>query len=309
MIKSSDLFSRTLPQSIGGKIVNFPLMRILISLLFIAPVFILHNLADKLIKQIPDPTSEWVRHFESLIMIILFIIAYTMYTKYIENRSAHEFSSTGAVREFGIGCAFGMGLIALVVGVLIIPGYIRFSGANSPLILLSGFFMFGILAFIEELLFRLILFRLFEELLGSWISIILVALLFGIAHLGNENASIFNSLAIALEAGILIAAAFMLTRRIWLIFGLHLGWNYMQSGVFGITVSGEAIDGFLVPQVAGPRILTGGEFGVEGSLIAVIICMAAGIYLSYRALNAGQVVKPLWRRNKTDFNIEQSLTE
>jgi len=298
IIKSHELFSAAAPQNPLSKVLSFPLTRIVTMLLFMLPVLVFHIAAGKLIEFAPEVISKWLNYIEAITMIILFTIAYRLYTRHIEKREAQEFSREGAIKEFGGGILLGGALITSVVIILLTLGYIKFSGINSPFILFSGFIMFGVSAFIEELIFRLILFRLFEEFLGSWISLILVAFLFGAAHLVNDNANFYNTAAIALEAGILVAAAFMLTRRIWLIFGLHLGWNYFQSAVFGITVSGEKAEGFLVPEISGPETLTGGIFGIEASILTVIICLAVGIIILRKAIASGQLVKPSWARKR-----------
>ena len=119
---------------------------------------------------------------------------------------------------------------------------------------------------------------------------------FGFTHLSNENATVFASVAIALEAGVLLAAAYMLTRRLWLVIGLHASWNFVQGGVFGIPVSGTDMGGLFHTEFAGPTLLTGGEFGLEGSLITITICLLLGIVLLRQAGLKGQIVPPPWRR-------------
>jgi uncharacterized protein len=72
---------------------------------------------------------------------------------------------------------------------------------------------------------------------------------------------------------VLLAAAFMLTLRLWLAMGFHLSWNYTQSGMFSGAVSGTAAQwGLINPTIKGPKLLTGGSFGLETSLIAFLLC-------------------------------------
>jgi hypothetical protein len=76
----------------------------------------------------------------------------------------------------------------------------------------------------------------------------------------------------------------MKTRRLWVCIGTHIGWNYCLSQVFSSTVSGHAAtDGLLHGQLVGNAMLTGGAFGVEGSLIALLLIAAAAAFWLRRA--------------------------
>jgi hypothetical protein len=97
-----------------------------------------------------------------------------------------------------------------------------------------------------------------------------------------------------LEAGILLAAAYMLTRRLWLCMGLHFAWNFTQGGIFSAAVSGGASHGLLKATLVGPDWLTGGAFGPEASAVAVVVCTTAGLLLLVAADRKGHVIQPAW---------------
>ena len=103
-----------------------------------------------------------------------------------------------------------------------------------------------------------------------------------------------NAAAISIEAGVLLAAAFMLTRRLWLCIGAHIAWNFTQGGVFSVAVSGGQSKGFFQSRMVGPEWLTGGAFGAEASVVALGICVAAGVILLFLAIKTGKVVPPFW---------------
>ena len=148
----------------------------------------------------------------------------------------------------------------------------------------------------EEIMMRALFFRLIESWLGSWIALIASAALFGALHLANPNASLLAGSAIALEAGIMLAAIYMVTRRLWAAIGLHAAWNFTQGGVYGIAISGMQANGLLVPRITGPDWLTGGAFGAEASLPAVLVCTAFGVALLWLAWRRDRFVAPVWRR-------------
>lgn len=140
-----------------------------------------------------------------------------------------------------------------------------------------------------------------EEWLGSWWALALSALLFGLLHLPNQNSSLFAALCIAVEAGILLGAAFMLTRNLWLAIGIHWAWNLFEGPVFGTPVSGGAWEeSFVRPVIQGPTLLTGGAFGPEASLYCLLVATAAGVILLWQAVRRGQVrPRPVRRVRRT----------
>ncbi|MGG3942162.1 CPBP family intramembrane glutamic endopeptidase [Peribacillus psychrosaccharolyticus] len=127
-------------------------------------------------------------------------------------------------------------------------------------------------ALIEELIFRGLVFQAIEKMGGSWIALALTSLFFGIAHLGNPGAKIVGAFSIAIEAGVLLGVAFLWRRNIWFIFGLHFIWNTTE-GLLGIPVSGHPSTGLFTIEIKGPALLTGGEFGLESSIVPVIISL------------------------------------
>jgi hypothetical protein len=143
----------------------------------------------------------------------------------------------------------------------------------------------------EELLFRGILFRFVEGRIGTWGALMLSGLLFGAAHLPNPHASLWSALAIAVEAGGMLAAAYVATRNLWVPIGLHFGWNFAEGGIFGAGISGNsAPEGLLRSAMSGPSALSGGEFGPEASLYAVVAGLSVTIVFMWLARRRGHIV-------------------
>ncbi len=149
---------------------------------------------------------------------------------------------------------------------------------------------------VEEIVFRGVVFRNLEDLVGTWAAIASSAALFGLLHLANPHASLWAAAAIAIEAGILLGAGFVLTRRLWLVMGIHFAWNFTQGGIFGVAVSGGRAAGLMTSTLTGPPLISGGEFGTEASPFAVAICLVAGIVMAWRAHRMGHFVRARWRR-------------
>ncbi len=152
-------------------------------------------------------------------------------------------------------------------------GVYRIEGINPLSMMLPSVAMALSSGVFEELLHRGTIFRNVEEMLGSWIALVVSALFFGFRHLGNADGNIVGAMAITIEAGVLLAAVYLLTRRLWLSIGFHVAWNFTQSGVFSGSVSGAFEQpGLFRAIIEGPELLTGGKFGMEATVIALLVC-------------------------------------
>jgi membrane protease YdiL (CAAX protease family) len=227
------------------------------------------------------------------------ILVYLGFTRFIERRPTQDFELNGAVKEWGLGAGLGLGAMAATIGVIALLGGYRITGHNGPEVI-TGLLSMAIVSGIpEEIIFRGIVFRLTERWLGSIAGLLFSAALFGILHLGNPNSSWLAAVAIGTEAGIMLGAIYILTRRLWAAIGLHMAWNVAQGGFFGVKVSGLDIDGLVTSEMSGPELLTGGTFGAEASLPAMVLCTALGLYISWLAYRKGRFVHPSWARFKT----------
>jgi membrane protease YdiL (CAAX protease family) len=221
---------------------------------------------------------------------------YVAYVRLVERRRVDELARAGAVAELARGLVLGASLFCATMVALWALGActVEFAGDWSG----SGRALASAVAaaITEEIVARAVLFRIVERSLGTWIALVLSAALFGVAHAFNPGATIVSTLAIALEAGVLLAAALILTRRLWLAFGLHAAWNFTEGGIFGAAVSGGKAHGVLASHFDGPTLLTGGAFGPEASIVAVVLCLIAGIALLVLTHRRGQLQPPRWRR-------------
>lgn len=186
-------------------------------------------------------------------------------------------------------------IFSLTAGILWLPGFFRVSGLNEWIVIVPTLGLAVFHGVFEELLIRGIVFRIMEESLGTWLALGLSALIFGALHLANPNAGRWGAAAIATEAGIPLAAGFVLTRRLWVPIGMHIAWNLVQGGIFGVAVSGNNARGLLRATLAGLDLLTGGTFGAEASILVVLASLGLGILLLWRAKEKGDFIRPFWR--------------
>jgi CAAX protease family protein len=230
-----------------------------------------------------------------LTMAGLAIAAYALQARWVERRTPSEVGLRGAGREVSAGMVIGCGLALTVAGILAVGGYARIDGWNPWLAVMPGIAFMATAAWMEELVLRGVVFRFVEEKLGTWGALIIGAALFGVLHQSNPNASWISTLAIAVSGGLLLGMAYVVTRRLWLAIGLHFGWNATQL-VLGLPVSGNELPGLLTTQLTGPTALTGGSFGIEGSIIVPVLGALVTGMMAWRSIRLGHTIPPMWKR-------------
>ncbi|WP_280434631.1 CPBP family intramembrane glutamic endopeptidase [Nocardia carnea] len=208
------------------------------------------------------------------------IFAYTWLSRRVENRlEVTELAAAGRWSGLGHGALVGAGafLATMLLAVLFTDADIT-SGSFGACLGVAG--SMASVAVTEELLFRGVVHRILEERTGSIVAIAVSSLIFGLTHAVNSNATLWGTLAIAVEGGALLAIAYTATRSLWLPIGLHFAWNFTESGVFGTAVSGaDGEPGLLRTVLSGPEVLTGGTFGPEASLFALLCCLVPAVWL------------------------------
>lgn len=140
--------------------------------------------------------------------------------------------------------------------------------AEGFFLYLASFFVF---ASFEELINRGYLFQAFCEGVGVLAAALIMSLIFSLVHIINPAFSILAGIFLFIH-GLLYTVAYLKTRSLWTPIGLHMAWNFTQGPVAGLKVSGTSVsNSFFLSEVSGPDLLTGGSFGVEGGLVAIII--------------------------------------
>ncbi|HEY9130755.1 MAG TPA: type II CAAX endopeptidase family protein [Dyella sp.] len=226
------------------------------------------------------------------------LIAYLLLVRLIERRPATELSLRTLPAWGGLGLLAGAALFSVVTGLLWLLGVYHVSGTQPNVDWLPAVLSVGLGAGLyEEIISRGVLFRIVEEGLGTGAALIVSALFFGAAHIFNPGATLWSSAAIAIEAGLMLGMLYHVTRSLWACVGLHAAWNVMQGTVFGIPVSGTDANGWLVSYRTGPAWLSGGVFGAEASVVALLTCSLFTVALVCIARRKRSFVAPSWRRH------------
>ncbi|SDJ44087.1 CPBP family intramembrane glutamic endopeptidase [Nonomuraea jiangxiensis] len=235
--------------------------------------------------------NPWLTLALGILFSVIALLLYGWVVRRTEHRPATEVARKGSASAITRGALLGVALFGAVILNLFFLGFYQVNGPGSLMPAVGLFGFMAVVAVTEELIFRGVLFRILEERLGTWISMVLTGVLFGLSHLLNPDASLWGAIAIMLEAGGMFAAAYAATRSLWVPIGVHFGWNFAASAIFGTVVSGNgANQGLLDASMSGPALITGGDFGPEGSLYSVLFCVLATLGFIWLARRRGNVV-------------------
>jgi membrane protease YdiL (CAAX protease family) len=266
--------------------------RMVLAILLVGGLVAVAQLAVKALKSVLSLGGAAPAIYYLAYLIVSVLVAYFVYRAYVhlvEKRNVTELSRTGATKELATGVLVGFGLVSVSIGLLWLLGDYRVTGLGGWTAIFILLASNGAGAFVEEIMLRGVVFRISEEKLGTWIAIIISAVLFALLHLASANATITSVIVVGLEGGVLLSAAYVLTRRLWLAIGIHFAWDFSQDFIFGVS---RGTEGFVRGQITGPALLSGGSAGFDGSVLALTLCLVVSAYLLARAAWKGNFVKP-----------------
>ncbi|MGW0964888.1 CPBP family intramembrane glutamic endopeptidase [Streptomyces sp. NPDC002516] len=208
------------------------------------------------------------------------VAVYWAVMRFLARRSTPEIARRGAGREALLGGGIGLGFIVVSTLLITALGGYSFSWAGNGFVsVVWSAVMVQIGASVtEELMFRGLALQALEQLWGSRAAIAITGLFFGVAHLAAPGANAWSAVAIAVEAGVMLGAAFLWRRSIWFVAGLHFAWNTAEQ-LLGIPVSGHTPEGLYTVDVHGSALLNGGGFGLETSIVPVALSIMITVRL------------------------------
>jgi hypothetical protein len=199
-------------------------------------------------------------------------------------------------QHLGAGVAIGAASMTAVVAIFMIADWYQIkpplravASARMPSHFVGSVCGFFPAALSEELLLRRYLLVGLERRVGTWVALVTSSMLFGLLHWTNPHASLWTTVALALDMQ--LGAAYVLTRSLWLPLGIHFAWNVLEGPVLGLRVSGYQFAGLLPSRVRGPQAWTGGAFGPEGGLVATLTGVLLSVVLMRMATARGQILR------------------
>lgn len=237
----------------------------------------------------PESDSYLINIPIFLITAVVLLLLYNLLIRYVEANDACKIAPRKDISSIGNGLFIGFSYFIIVTVTMSLCGYyhiksIQFDWEKQ----LFSFTLFFLVAVSEEIFFRGILFRMINRRWNIWAALVISALIFGGLHIFNNNATLWSSIAIAIEAGSLLGAAYAYSKNIWLPIGIHWIWNYTQGNILGFPVSGEDnVTSIITPEISGPQWLTGGSFGAEASVISAVIGLLISLWFIRKTIQQG----------------------
>ena len=197
--------------------------------------------------------------------------------------------SLRSLKSFVTGSVTGIATLLFAIAIAMAFGGLSFSwnpAVTNDIWAALGvpLLVFAVAAAAEEALFRGYVFQTLTRSGYAWLAILITSVPFGLAHLGNPNAGVISTVNTVL-AGVWFGLAYLKTRDLWFVWGMHWLWNWTQGSIFGIEVSGLTVltaAPLLIEQDNGPQWLTGTTYGIEGGIvctIAIVISMGLIYFL------------------------------
>lgn len=296
-----------LPRRIGVFLVRSAVVRIMVgSIVVIAATVGVQTLIEPLrwSDGVPLTFPTLALHLIGAVLMILTpLTVYAFFTRLTERQWPADLQTRRMPLELTLGIALGLALSATIVGILWAVGLYHVDALEArevwAEILLRAAISNLAVAVVEETWFRAIMLRITQQRLGSWWAIGISSLFFGLIHISNPNATLASAISISVQAGILLGAVYIVTQRLWIAIGLHAAWNFMQQGVVGGALSGSEVHAICQSRLTGPAWLSGGAFGIEGSIIATTLCAGVGLLILRHAARTGKVVPRTWPARRT----------
>jgi uncharacterized protein len=272
------------------RVLYFPITKIIIGIVVCFSLFVvIQNFVLKPFfyiiiqdKNIADPIIHCVS-------FIVLLAAYYYLFRLYDKRKITELSIKYLLKEMFGGFILGFSTISLSIFILYLLGFYQAISISTAHYSIKFFTVLMFAALVEDLFHRGLIVRVCENWLGTNLTIV-IGMLVELQHIFNPNSNLF-SLFYYLIWGFTMAMMFIYTKRIWLPFFFHLGWNFSQpfygSNLTGLNDMGSIIQS----KFNGPELLTGGDVGIEGSIFTASFLLLIGITLYYLAKRDGKIVK------------------
>ena len=254
------------------------------------------------------PTTFQSTVFE-LFMLAGTIAVVSIFRRWIDRESFRSlgFGMKNFRKEAETGFWLGVTMISAGFLLLLVLREIYWDGINPDVksIFLS-LILFIAVAFLEELFFRGYILGNLMLSMNRWIALLVSSLVFTVVHMPNAHFTPIGFVSIFL-AGMLLGTPYIYTRSLWLPISLHFSWNFFQGTIFGFSVSGNKEYALVTQSRSADTILNGGEFGFEGSLLAVIFIILAITALIIYYRKKEKLIAPSVQPVITEIPVEPEI--
>ncbi|VXB96579.1 conserved membrane hypothetical protein [Flavobacterium sp. 9AF] len=280
------------------KVFYFPLTKVILGISCCLGILIgFQNVVSKPLIYFFFGKNEITDSCINYISVLVLCTTYFYFYKIYEKKTTHELNLRKFPKEFTTGLSLGFGCLSLVIGILYFLNYYEVIAFSNATFFLAPLSSLVIAALIEEVLFRLVFYRIFENWLGTYWALFILAFAFEIPHWANDNVTIL-SVVLGLLFGFAHGIMYTYTKRLWLPFAFHLGWNVAQP-FYGSNLSGITDVGYVIKaKFSGPELVTGSIYGIEDSLISILLLLAISALFLYLSIKENKIIrKPSSKNN------------
>ena len=220
---------------------------------------------------------------ESLLVVIA--IAPALFMSRLEARpfGVYGLPREGAFRKnFWVGAVWGFVAISVLLLVMRALGLVSVDGFalhGIRVLKFAGFWgvMFLVVGFREEFLFRGYSLFTLTDGFGFWPAVLLMSAFFGYVHNSNSGESWLGLLGVV-AIGLFFCLTLRRTGNLWFAVGMHAAWDWSETFFYSVPDSGLVLPGHLLnTSFHGPRLLTGGSVGPEGSVLVFVLIAAVWV--------------------------------
>ncbi|HTI89220.1 MAG TPA: CPBP family intramembrane glutamic endopeptidase [Puia sp.] len=219
-----------------------------------------------------------------LLEFAISVVSVCIFRFFIDRRSfiSLGWDLQGFASEALTGLFFGPALLGITSVILLFSGHLEWTDIVwDPNSLFISLGLMALIAFSEELVFRgYILGNLLKTFPNKYIALAVSAFLFACFHISNPG---IHTLAFAnlFLCGLLMGINYIYTKNLWFSFLFHLSWNFFQGPILGFRVSGLTFPSLLQAEPKGDLFLTGGDFGLEGSILITLVSLSSVLILAW----------------------------
>jgi len=217
-------------------------------------------------------------------MTIGALIATWVFRTVIDRQSFQTVGFTGGNIPVKLlkGGAWAIGIQSIAFLILYLTGAISAEIGGFDWTNLVGFLgLFLLISIYEEVVFRGYITSLLVQKMHFMLALIISALLFAGVHVGNADFT-WMGFGSIFFGGYLLGILYLKYQNLYLPIGMHWFWNYYHGNILGFDVSGLDVPAVLSLQMNGADWWTGGEFGLEGSLVTVILLFMVAIFTTIK---------------------------
>lgn len=229
----------------------------------------------------PIITDKLIASLISFISSLVFIL---LYVKFFEKNSLKTlgFKNSSIFKSISIGFFLAISAVFIIISTMVTLTDVKISVSdeNNYKVLFLAIILFTIQGFTEEIVFRGYLMNRIAASKGKWMGVFINSLFFTIFHITNQSSSYLSSLNIYV-IGVVLSLIFWYTDNIIIDGIFHGTWNFIIGLVLGINLSGINMPYsiFKTSLNSNNSVITGGNFGIEASIITTIFFIIFGIII------------------------------